>query len=157
LARRNLFLLPLLTALSLAQVSSDGMTENIRRVGWRLACLCGACKNSVADCPMLACHYAKPARDQIRDMQAKGMSDDAIVAEFVKREGKRALVVPPSEGFFNLAWWMPPIMVGAGLLLVLAYIRRMRQPANAAPLPEVPAEVLDRYRDTIEKDLAKLD
>ncbi|MEZ5356109.1 MAG: cytochrome c-type biogenesis protein CcmH [Bryobacteraceae bacterium] len=120
---RTLALFGLLAALSLAQVSSDGMTPDIRRVGSRLACLCGACKNSVGDCPMLGCHYSKPARDKIRDMQAKGMSDDAIVADFVKQEGLRALVVPPSEGFFNLAWWMPPVMVGFGLVFVLAYIR----------------------------------
>ncbi|MEZ5401400.1 MAG: cytochrome c-type biogenesis protein CcmH [Bryobacteraceae bacterium] len=157
MARRNAILMLLLTALSLAQVSSDGMTEAIRRVGSHLACLCGACKNSVADCPMLACHYAKPARDQIREMQAKGMSDDAIVAEFVKREGKRALVVPPSEGFFNLAWWMPPVMVGMGLMFVLAWIRKMSRPEAAPPAAELPSELLDKYRDSIEKDLARLD
>ncbi len=153
---RSLILLILLTALSLAQVSSDGMTSDIRRVGSRLACLCGACKNSVGDCPMLGCHYSKPARDKIREMQAKGVSDDAIVADFVKQEGKRALVVPPSEGFFNLAWWMPPVMVGFGLMMVLAWIRRMKNP-DSAPMPEVSAEVVDRYRDSIEKDLAKLE
>jgi cytochrome c-type biogenesis protein CcmH len=145
-----------IAALSLAQVSSEGTTPEIRRVGARLACLCGACKNSVGDCPMLGCHYSKPARDKIRDMQAQGVSDDPIVAEFVKQEGLRALVVPPQEGFFNLAWWMPPVMVGVGLLGVLLWIRRMRRP-DAAPMADVSPEVMDRYRDTIEKDLARLE
>lgn len=151
---RRLVLGLLLATLSLAQVSSELLTPEIRRVGFRLACLCGSCKNSVGDCAMLECHYSKPARERIRDMQARGMSDDAIVDDFVKREGKRALVVPPAEGIYNLAWWMPPLMVGLGLALIYWYIERTRKPAK---VEEVDAKVLERYKDSIEKDLAKLD
>jgi len=146
----------LLGVLSLAQVSSELITDEIRRVGARLACLCGSCKNSVGDCAMLACHYSKPAREKIRDMQARGMTDDAIVAEFVKTEGKRALVVPPGEGFSGLAWWMPPAVVGMGLAFIYWWIRRMRAP-RPSPAPELDPAVLARYRDSIEKDLAKLE
>jgi len=145
----------LLAAGLLAQVSSELVTPEIRRVGGRLACLCKSCKNSVGDCAMLACHYSKPAREQIRDMQAKGATDDAIVNEFVKKEGKQALVVPPNEGFSGLAWWMPPLMTGFGLALIYWFIRRMHKPSPA--LKEVDARVLDKYKDSIEKDLARLD
>lgn len=151
---RKLLLIFFATVISLAQVSSSLLTPEIRRVGSRLACLCGSCKNSVADCAMLECHYAKPAREMIRDMLARGMSDDEIVADFIRREGKRALAVPPSEGFYRLAWWMTPIMAGAGLLLIYWYLRRARKSAPAAA--QAP-QLLERYRDSIEKDLAKFD
>ncbi len=153
---RNLLAALLVAAFSLAQVSSELVTPEIRRAGMRLACLCGSCKNSVGDCAMLSCHYSKPAREKIRDMQAKAVPDDAIIDDFVRTEGKRALVVPPSEGFFRLAWWMPPFVVGLGLVLIYFWIRRMRSPA-LAPLPEVDPAAFDRFRESIEKDMAKLE
>ena len=146
--------LALLATLALAQVSSELVTPNIRRVGTRLACLCGSCTNSVGDCAMLSCHYSKPAREKIRDMQAKTASDDAIVGDFVRENGKRALVVPPNEGFARLAWWMPPLMTGMGLALIYWFIRRMRKPSTAPPLDP---KVLERYRESIEKDIATLE
>jgi cytochrome c-type biogenesis protein CcmH len=141
----------------MAQVSSELVTPDIRRVGERLACLCKSCKNSVGDCAMLGCHYSKPAREKIRDMQAAGSTDDAIVDSFVKEMGRQALVVPPNDGFLSLAWWMPPVMIGLGLALIYWFIRRMRRPGAATPLPQVDAATLERYKATIDKDLAKLD
>lgn len=149
--------LVLLAALSMAQVSSELSTPDIRRVGSRLACLCKSCKNSVGDCPMLACHYAKPAREKIRDAQAAGKTDDQIVASFVAEQGNEALVVPPNEGFSRLAWWMPPVMIGFGLALIYWFVRRMQKPGSAVARPSVDMATLERYKDSIEKDLAKLD
>ncbi len=154
-ALKTALLALMLGALSLAQVSSEFVTPDIRRVGTRLACLCGSCKNSVGDCPMLACHYSNPAREKINQMQSTGKPDEAIVASFVKQEGIRALVTPPSEGFNVLAWWMIPIMVGLGLALIWWFIARMRKPGP--PLPEIDPKLLARYQASIEKDLAKLD
>jgi cytochrome c-type biogenesis protein CcmH len=144
----------LLAAFSLGQVSSELVTEDIRRVGSKLACLCGSCKNSVGDCAMLACHYSKPARERIKAMQAEGKSDQAIVDAFVKDEGIRALVTPPAEGFNLLAWVMPFAMIGMGLAAIWWFIRRMSKPSAA---PEMDARVLERYQDAIDKDLSKLD
>jgi cytochrome c-type biogenesis protein CcmH/NrfF len=103
---------------------------------------------------MLGCHYSQPARERIRDEQAKGASDDGIVDAFVKERGKVSLVVPPVEGFAGLAWWTPPMVLGMGLALVYWFIRRMSRPA---PVPQVEQRVLDRYKDSIEKDLASLE
>ncbi|MBM3795843.1 MAG: cytochrome c-type biogenesis protein CcmH [Acidobacteria bacterium] len=147
----------LLAALAMAQVSSELITPEIRRIGSRLACLCKSCKNTVGDCAMLACHYSKPARERIRDGQAAGKSDDAIVAGFVTEHGRQALALPPNDGFSSLAWWMPPMMVGFGLALIYWFIRRMRKPAVPAAVSAIDQKVLDRYKESIEKDLAKLD
>lgn len=147
-----------LASLTMAQVSSELITPEIRRVGSRLACLCKSCKNSVGDCAMLACHYSKPAREKIRDQQAAGKTDDQIVQSFVDEQGRQALVVPPAEGFSGLAWWTPPFMVGLGLALIYWFIRRMSgASAPIAARPRVDDQMLNRYKDSIEKDLAKLD
>ena len=141
--------------LCIAQVSSDFLPPEVRRVGRRLACLCGACKNSVGDCPMIGCHYSAPARTRIAEMQKSGMNDDAIVAVFVKEQGLKALVVPPAEGFNLLAWWMPVAAIALGLIAIYAWITRMKKPAAGAP--ELDPAVLDKYRDSIDRDLAKLE
>lgn len=151
----RLLLLLITSYLCLAQVSSDFIPADVKRVGMRLACLCGACKNSVGDCPMIGCHYSAPARDRIGQMIKEGTSDDAIVNIFVKEQGLKALVVPPAEGFNLLAWWMPVAAVLIGLLAIYMWISRMRKPAAAAPA--IDPAVLEKYRDSIDQDLAKLE
>ena len=154
---RSSFLVLLVTAISLAQ-TSDLLDPNVRRVGEKLACLCGGCKNSVGTCPMLGCHYATPKRAQIRKALEEGKSDDQIVAAAVKEQGLQALVTPPAEGFNILAWLMPVVMIGLGLLAIALFLRHMNaKRAAAANAPEVPAEVLDRYHEQIEKETSKLE
>lgn len=149
-------LLAVLGGLALAQTGQDFVTPEIKRAGQKLACLCKSCKNTVADCPMLECHYAKPAREEIARQQTAGVGDEAIVASFVKREGTQALAVPPAEGFNALAWIMPFAVIGIGLLAIYGFIRKFSKPAPAE-VAEVDPAVLNRYHDQIEKDLAKLE
>ena len=155
---KNSLLATLLAVATLAQSSSVLLTPEIRRVGGRLACLCGSCNNTVGDCPMLECHYTKPAREKIASMQKLGMNDDQIVDAMVKERGLQALAAPPEEGFHLLAWVMPWIAVSLGLVAIWLFIRRLnRKKLAAESAPELDPEVLNRYRDNIEKDLAKLD
>lgn len=155
---RNSLLAVALAAISLAQSSSALLTPEIRRVGSRLACLCGTCNNTVGDCPMLECHYTRPAREKIAAQQAAGRSDDQIVQGIVKEQGLQALAAPPNEGFNSLAWIMPWIALSLGLGVIwffMRYLNAKRQKTAAAP--NLDPELLNRYRENIEKDLAKLD
>lgn len=104
---------------------------------------------------MLGCHYSSPARERIAKMQAAGSSDEDIVAGFVKKEGKRALAVPPAEGFNLLSWTMPFIAIALGLWAILAFVKRNRQPVP--PMTAVDSAALERYQAEIDKDLAKLE
>jgi cytochrome c-type biogenesis protein CcmH/NrfF len=151
----RLFLLLVAGYLCIAQVSSDFLPPEVRRVGMKLACLCGACNNSVGDCPMIGCHYSNPARERIAEMQKAGTGDDSIVDAFVKERGLQALIVPPNTGFNRLVWWMPVVAVLIGLAAIYMWITRMRKPAAHAP--QLDPAVLEKYRDTIDRDLAKLD
>jgi cytochrome c-type biogenesis protein CcmH/NrfF len=153
---RSSFLVLLVTAISLAQ-TSDLLDPNVRRVGEKLACLCGGCKNSVGSCPMLGCHYATPKREQIQKALAEGRNDQQIVDAAVKEQGLQALVTPPAEGFNILAWVMPFAMIGVGLLAIAFFIRHMNAKRVAADAPGLPNEALDRYHDQIEKETAKLE
>ena len=90
-------------------------------------------------------------------MQAAGQSDQSIVDAIVGEEGREALAVPPREGFTLLAWTMPYIAIGFGLIVIWMFVRSLRRrPAATAPV-EVDPAVLDRYQDRIEKDTANLD
>ncbi|HLJ18084.1 MAG TPA: cytochrome c-type biogenesis protein CcmH [Bryobacteraceae bacterium] len=141
-------------------IGQDGdfqlITPPIQRVGSRLACLCGVCKNTVGDCAMLACEYCAPTRAKIAKWQTEGKSDDQIVAMVVKERGLQALSSPPSSGFSLLAWWMPVAALGLGLIVVTMVIRRfLRKPASSST--SLDPALLNAYHDRIEKDLAKLD
>ena len=144
----------IVAAACLAQSASQLQTDAVKRIGGRLACLCGTCKNTVADCAMIECHFSKPAKMRIVALAAAGKSDSEIIDEFVKEYGNQIFAAPPAEGFNLLAWVMPWVAIAAGLAVIWMFIRRFRCPAPAGPSD--PA-LLARYQERIDKDLAKLD
>lgn len=154
---RNSLLAVCVAAICLAQNSSQLLTPEIQRVGMHLACLCGTCNNTVGDCPMLECHYSKPAREKIGAMEAAGNPDKAILDSFVQDQGLRALAAPPTSGFNWLAWLMPWAAVALGLMAIWLWIRRFSSKRAAATAPQIDPAVLARYKDNIEKDLEKFD
>jgi cytochrome c-type biogenesis protein CcmH len=147
-------LIALVTIVALAQTAAEKPSVDVRRVGSRLACQCG-CKDSVATCSMLECHFSKPAKERIAKMQADGMPDQAILDVFVKEFGRKVLLDVPSP----FGWIVPYASIGVGLAVIWMFIRKYRKPK---PLAEVgPVEIDDpalaKYREQIEKDLARLD
>jgi len=138
----------------IAQSPTQFLTADVRRAGDRLACLCGACKNTVGTCQMLGCHYAAPAREKIAEMQKAGMNDDQVAAFFVKREGLKAWAVPPAEGFNAMSWVMPPVAILLGLFGIAWWIKRSRKPVLIEALPDGSA---DRVRAELDKEMAKFD
>ncbi|MBM3769193.1 MAG: hypothetical protein FJW32_27745 [Acidobacteria bacterium] len=151
---RNSLLALAVAGLCLAQ-TGDMVPPEVRRVGDRLACLCKSCKNTVATCQMLGCHYTAPARVRISELSKNGVSDDAIVQEFVKKNGKAALASPPPDGFSLLAYLVPPFAAFAGIGFIGWFIRRHRKPVAEAPaLSEADVE---KYRDAAAKELERLE
>ncbi len=149
-------LLFILALTSLAQTASQLQTDAVKRIGSKLACLCGTCNNTVADCPMIECHFSKPARERIAALVAAGKADQDIINMFVQEYGKRVLAAPPAEGFNLLAWIMPFAAIVAGLGVIWLFIQRFRRPLALAG-PTADEAALSRYQERIEKDLAKLD
>jgi len=130
----------------------SNMTPDVIRIGNRLACRCGSCRNTVGDCAMLHCVYCSPKRQKINEMKRQGMSDDAIVNTFVQEDGIVTLSSPPTQGLGPIITWMGP---GIALLLGFGiyswYVRRNRK--EPAPLLPVDQAVLDRFHTQIEREL----
>lgn len=150
------FLLLIIAAASLAQTASNQQSLAYR-IGDKLACLCGACNNTVATCPMLECHFARPAKDRIARELAAGKSEDEIIAGFKKDYGLQILAAPPTEGFHLLGYVMPFIAIALGLMAVWMFIKRFRKAPAGGATRAADAETMARYREQIEKDTLKLD
>ncbi len=134
-----------------AQDPTTLLTPGVMRVGEKLACRCGTCRNTVANCPMLRCHYTEPMRARIKAMQDEGKSDRDIISMIVQQEGVVALAAPQGEGWGLFTWVMPGLALFAGFWLWSWWVRRNRQ--QQTPVNEVDKAVLDRFRDQIESEL----
>ena len=136
----------------IAQDSTSYLTPDVMRVGGRLACRCGGCRNTVGDCPMLHCSSADPKRHRIYDLKQTGMSDDAIVSQIVQEEGIVALASPPSEGVWPiLTWVMPGIALVIGFLIYSSWVKRNKQ--EPVPLSATDKATLERFKGQIDKEL----
>jgi cytochrome c-type biogenesis protein CcmH len=151
---KSSFLLVLLAIAALAQSASEKPSVDVRRVGAHLACKCG-CTDSVASCAMLECHFSKPAKEKIAQMQAVGMSDDQIIQSFIREYGAAIYLAPPNA----FGWIIPYSAVGVGLFIIYLFIRKYRKPKPMTDLGamQVDDPALEKYKDQIEKDLANLD
>jgi cytochrome c-type biogenesis protein CcmH/NrfF len=138
-----------------AQDPTAIMTPQVARVGSRLACRCGGCRNTVGDCPMIRCHSAEPMRHRILDMQAAGKTDDQIIQTIVQEEGIVALASPPTSGWGLFTWIMPGIALLLGFWVYTTWIRHNRKPAVAPT--QADTAVLDRFRDQINRELGESD
>jgi cytochrome c-type biogenesis protein CcmH len=143
-----------IAAAALAQTASEKPNVDVRRVGARIACQCG-CKDSVATCSMLECHFSKPAKEAIAQKQAVGMSDDQIIQWFIGQYGAGIYLAPPNA----FGWIVPYASVGLGLVVIWMFIKKYRKPAPLAELGpvEIDDPALAKYKDQIEKDLANLE
>jgi cytochrome c-type biogenesis protein CcmH/NrfF len=150
---RNSLLVSLIAVTAaFGNTAAEKPSVDVRRVASHIACQCG-CKDTVATCAMLECSFSKPAKERIAKMQAAGMSDKAIIDQFVAEFGPGIYRGDPSA----FGWLVPYLLLLPGLALIFWFIRRYRRPR---PIPEIaPAEdaALAQYQEQIEKDLARLE
>ena len=104
---------------------------------------------------MLECHFSKPAKERIAQMQSVGMSDEQIIQAFVRDYGAVIYLAPPNAW----GWIVPYASIGPGLVVIWLFVKKYRKPK---PLAEIgPMEVDDpelaKYKDQIERDLAALE
>jgi cytochrome c-type biogenesis protein CcmH/NrfF len=143
------FLIVLLATVGLAQNASQWDSDAVNRVARRLNCTCGCKTNMACQMPPQPCPICKMNKEKIYQMQSAGMSDDAIVAAFVKQDGPDIAVVPP--GIMGMVGPYAALLLGLGLVVLV--IRRYKHFKPAAATSEVDSALLQK----IEQDLANLD
>ena len=143
--------LALVASAAQAQMASRNQKVDVLRVGSRLACQCG-CSDTVASCSMLGCSFSSPARNKITKMQTAGLSDSAIIDDFIKAYGQGIYRGAPN----TFGWLIPYLTLAAGAWLVVAFVRRARRrPKPALPVIDDPG--LSQYKEQIDKELQNLD
>ncbi|HEX3650259.1 MAG TPA: cytochrome c-type biogenesis protein CcmH [Pseudonocardiaceae bacterium] len=92
---------------------------------------CPICEDlSVADSPA---PLAAQMRQQITQQLTAGRTADQIRANFVASYGDTVLLSPPHQGVGQIAYILPFIVVGAGVLGAVVFLRNGRRTAKAGP------------------------
>lgn len=137
-----------------AQDPTSYLTPGVLRVGDKLACRCGGCRNTVGTCPMIRCSSADPIRRRIYDLQKAGMSDAAIVNAIVREDGIVALAAPPAQGIGGvITWTMPGLALLIGFFIYSRYVRRNRK--QPEPLSAADRAMIERFRSQIDRELGE--
>lgn len=113
---------------------------------------CPVCENIPLDvCGTQACAQW---RQQIADLLTEGYSEDEIHDYFVLQYGDRVLAEPPRRGLNWLVYVVPPVVVIAGIVFLVVYLRRLRAPAGEI-IPDAPLEGTssDPYVSQLEDEL----
>jgi cytochrome c-type biogenesis protein CcmH len=128
----------LLQALSLSAQEAQPMQNNavvevqVQRLSSQLRCL--VCQNQT-----LADSHAALAQDlvqEIREMAAKGMSDQEIIDYLVARYGDFVRYRPPLKASTVLLWLGPFALLLIGGFGLFFQLRRRQSMAGVAPLTE---------------------
>src|SRR3954454_1105015 len=129
---RSSLMVLMVAVVALAQTASEKPSVDVRRVGARLQCQCG-CKDSVATCSMLECHFSKPAKEKIAQMQSVGMNDDQIIQWFTRQYGAGVYLAPPNAW----GWIIPYASLGLGMVVIVLFLRRYYKPKPMTDLGPV--------------------
>jgi cytochrome c-type biogenesis protein CcmH/NrfF len=135
---RAIFASGLLFALAFAllplnsPLSAQQQVDRAHQIGGKFMCMC-SCTQGLTQCNHVGCTTSTAMLKQINQALARGDSEDAITQAFVQEFGTQVYAEPPHSGFSLVAWSMPAVYLGVGLVLVLFTITRWRKrPAHTA-------------------------
>jgi cytochrome c-type biogenesis protein CcmH/NrfF len=125
--------------MALAQTASQIESDEVKRVGAHINCQCGSCTENV-NCNMSSgqCHFCKPTRTKIWELQKAGMDDNGIIEYLKKQYGEAVFRADPNSYF-----WMIPYRKMRG--------SAVHRPAVAGGAPQHD-NIPDRYRAAAEKE-----
>jgi len=86
-------------------------------------------------CPSETIHasqveVSKQMRDLIRTLLSEGMSDEEILDFFVSRYGEDILAEPSRDGFTNIVWIIPPIILPTVFILLIIFLYKRTKDSN---------------------------
>jgi cytochrome c-type biogenesis protein CcmH len=117
------------------------------KLGHALMCECG-CGQILLECNHVGCTVSDKMAKQLRAMIDKGQSDDQIKNAFVQEYGVVVLAAPTDKGFDRVAWIMPFVVFGLGILAVVYVVKtwKSRQAAAAVISDAAPEEMTEMKR-----------
>lgn len=129
-----LLMIPLMaSAKEAAPLAADPEMEKlVNDITGELRCL--VCQNqTIADSHA---DLAVDLKNQVRDMVAKGQTQDEIVAYMVKRYGDFVLYRPPFKPTTYLLWSGPVLFMVLGLFILIYNLKKRKTVIAEAPLSE---------------------
>jgi cytochrome c-type biogenesis protein CcmH len=95
-------------------------------------------------------------RQEIVQKLRAGESADQIRASFVEAYGDSVLMSPPRQGVAAIVYYLPALVLAAGLLTALTLLRRWIRAPQTDP-PEVGSpELTEKQRRAVAKAIARL-
>jgi len=130
------------------------LEEQTRAIATELRCV--VCQNlSVADSPS---EMAQQMRGVVRDQLREGKTPQEIKNYFVSKYGEWVLLKPEKSGFSLLVWVVPFVVLIAGLLLGILFMRRWSTNKSKPAANAIDSALLARVRNEVAMtDTAALD
>ena len=114
---------------------------------------CPVCQGlSIADSPS---EMAINMKRQVRELVARGFTDQQILNYFEQSYGQFVLLKPKFQGVNSLVWILPIAVLLFGMLIVFSKAKKLeKQPTLTTHIPQPPTPddpYLKRVRDMVEK------
>jgi cytochrome c-type biogenesis protein CcmH len=143
--RRIAATLALIATIILFMGAGDTLEQRFNNLGnEKLMCACG-CAEMLLKCNHVGCSYSDRMRQELMATLKRGDNDSMVLQWFVQKYGPTVLAAPTDTGFNRVAWIVPFLALGGGILLTIALVRawkhRAAVPAVAAPAGLSPAAV----------------
>jgi cytochrome c-type biogenesis protein CcmH len=99
---------------------------------------------------------AKQVKLQIAQLITEGKTREEVLDMYVAIYGERILASPRAQGFNVMAYWMPPIILIVGVLLVVFVINRLSV-SSAKPVRVAKNNFGDEFFNKIDQEMRELD
>ena len=123
-------------------------------LGHRMMCVCG-CNQILLECNHVGCAYSERMRAELVAAVDRGDNDDLTLQGFVQKYGTTVMAAPTKTGFNRVAWIMPYLVLGLGLVMVSVIVRAWRSRPLVLPDGSVAAvhgKELEYFRSQARKD-----
>ena len=140
----------LLLCLLVAGIASADDAARFNDLGHRMICTCG-CGQILLECNHVGCTVSGGMRNELTMALNRSESDGLILQDFVQHYGPTVLAAPTSSGFNLVAWIMPFVVLGLGIVGVTLVVRNWRlRPATVPPGRD--AAVTEKYRGRVRQE-----
>ena len=131
--------------------SDSALSARASEIGSKLRC--PVCQGvAIADSPA---GLAVKMRGQVRELVAKGYSEDQVVRYFERSYGEFVRLEPPMRGLNLMLWILPVVMLLGGVSFVVLRARPSKAQAGPGVVPigeQKPDPALAKYVERIRRD-----